>query len=196
MHDPLTVAFEIRYPWLAYSPEERAARPDSQFTQTYRAPFITVWHVDPEKDGTDDSCDWFNRKRPLGPLEKALQEATWDLEVLLDNKPHWPNSPEHKRFQPLNSAIRAILHKPSRTHWWQIHPRWHIWHWKIQIHPYQNARRWMLTRCCKCGARFRYGESPVSGSWDHKPAGWFRGEEGLYHMDCRVGDLIQAKEAP
>lgn len=184
MHDPKTVAFEIRYPWKAYSKEERAARPGSEFTQNYRAPFITIWHVDPEKDGTDDSCDWFNRKRKPAPLEAAVGEAMWDLETILDNKPHYPDSREHKAFQPLSAAVRNLLHQPSRTHWWQLHPRWHFWHWEIQVRPYQNARRWLLTRCCKCGGRFKYGESPVSGSWDHKPPRWFRGEEGMYHMDC------------
>jgi hypothetical protein len=69
----------------------------------------------------------------------------------------------------------------SKFRW---HPRWHFWHWSIQIHPYMWARRWLLTRCCKCGGRFGYGESPVSGSWDSKPPRWFRGEEGMYHMDC------------
>ena len=189
MHDPMSVAFEIRYPWLAYTKAERDARKNSEFTQTYRASFITIWHVDPERDGSDDSCDWFNHKRKPGPLEKALQEAMWDLETILDNKPHYPDSREHKAFQPLSAAVRAILHQPSRTHWWQVHPRWHVWHWRIQVHPYMLARRWLLTRCCKCGGRFGYGESPVSGSWDSRPPRWFRGEEGMYHMDCsRPGD--------
>lgn len=30
------------------------------FTET---PLLTVWHVDPETDGSDDSCDWFGGKK-------------------------------------------------------------------------------------------------------------------------------------
>lgn len=52
MHDPMTVAFEIRYPWKAYK------NPRSKWEEGYRSPFITIWHVDPERDGSDDSCGW------------------------------------------------------------------------------------------------------------------------------------------
>lgn len=48
MHDPMTVAHEIRYPW--------------KNKHGYRSSIITIWHVDPEKNtlGTrrDDSCGW------------------------------------------------------------------------------------------------------------------------------------------
>lgn len=189
MHDPMSVAFEIRYPWRAYTKAERAARPDSEFTQTYRAAFITVWHVDPERRGDDDSCDWFNRKGELTEKERAVADARMDMETIMGNSPHYPDSREYKRWKPLDVALHNLLWKPSRTHWWQVHPRWHVWHWRIQVRPWQDARRWLLTRCCKCGGKFLYGESPVSGSWDSKPPRWFRGEEGLYHTDCsRPGD--------
>lgn len=184
MHDPMTVAFEIRYPWKAYSKAERAARPNDSFTQDYRAPFITIWHVDPERRGDDDSCDWHNRKGELNEKERAVAEARWDMETIMGNAPHFPGSREYKRWKPLDKALHDLLWKPSRTHWWQVHPRWHVWHWRIHVHPWQDLRRWLLTRCCKCGQRFQFGESPVSGSWDRNSPRWFRGEEGLYHMDC------------
>lgn len=55
MHDPMTVAFEIKYPW--------RGKPSQFSPKGYRGTFITIWHVDPEKDGTDDSCGWFKRSR-------------------------------------------------------------------------------------------------------------------------------------
>jgi hypothetical protein len=74
MHDPLTVAFEIRRPW----PKVHALRPrpDGKPHKTISLPFvrvlgrefyfpglIVVWHRDPEKGGDDDSCrhDWQKR---------------------------------------------------------------------------------------------------------------------------------------
>lgn len=51
MHDPMTVAHEI------YMGAKKKRNGD------YRSPIITIWHVDPEKDGTDDSCGWFARAR-------------------------------------------------------------------------------------------------------------------------------------
>lgn len=49
MHDPMTIAFEIKRPWPA---------PRNQALGGYRywPPVITVWHVDPEVGGDDDSC--------------------------------------------------------------------------------------------------------------------------------------------
>lgn len=69
MHDPMTVAFDVfpyrwrqRFPWLPH--------------------FLTIWHVDPEKDGTDDSCGWFMRSRhgDQKVLERIVRrfEHEWD----------------------------------------------------------------------------------------------------------------------
>ena len=51
MHSPETVAFEI---YLGKKQKKNG---------NYRLPLITIWHNDPEKDGTDDSCGWFIRPR-------------------------------------------------------------------------------------------------------------------------------------
>ena len=51
MHDPCTQAFQINFPWYHTSKLGKS-------TYRYWHPFITVWHVDPERDGGDDSCGW------------------------------------------------------------------------------------------------------------------------------------------
>ena len=53
MHDPMTVAFEVKYPW-----RDKSSGTTKLFPKGYRRTFITVWHVDPETDGSDDSCGW------------------------------------------------------------------------------------------------------------------------------------------
>jgi len=64
MHDPASVAFEIRL--------------GSKYKKNgeYRDPFITIWHIDPETDGTDDSCGHFIRERhlPSGIIKKIKSE--------------------------------------------------------------------------------------------------------------------------
>lgn len=50
MHDPMSVAFEIYL------------LPKKKKNGQYRSPLITIWHVDPENDGSDDSCDWFGKR--------------------------------------------------------------------------------------------------------------------------------------
>lgn len=70
MHSPETVAFEI---YLGKKKKRNGK---------YRDPIITIWHHDPEKDGTDDSCGWFIRSRHIkeGIIDKVAKdfEFEWD----------------------------------------------------------------------------------------------------------------------
>lgn len=51
MHSPETLAFEI---YLGKKKKKNGH---------YRTALVTIWHNDPETDGTDDSCGWFMRER-------------------------------------------------------------------------------------------------------------------------------------
>lgn len=63
--------------------------------------------------------------------------------------------------------------------------RWHVWHWRAQLIPLQNFRRWALTRCTWCGGRSRKRDQVnVSHSWDGPTGRWWKGEPGLFHSDC------------
>ncbi len=65
--------------------------------------------------------------------------------------------------------------------WW----RWHVHHWRVQVPPLQDLRRRLLTRCAWCGGPSRKGDAVnVSHRWDGPRAPWWRGEQGLFHMDC------------
>lgn len=70
MYDPQSVAHEI---YLGRKKNKKG---------NYKNPFITIWHVDPEKDGTDDSCGWFIRLRHANKnvYEKIVKEfeQEWD----------------------------------------------------------------------------------------------------------------------
>lgn len=154
MYDPMTVAFEIR------------------------CLGVTIWHVDPEKRGDDDSCDWFGRKVEPTPAEEEVQNALADMATLLDNRPHFPDSPEHQRFQ----ALKKALFQARRKKGWRIHPRWHVWHWSIQVAFVQKLKRRLFSRCIRCGKRFPWGYCPV-GTWSSRGPRWFRNEE-CWHHDC------------
>lgn len=81
MHDPMTVAFDIKRPW------PRLTRPGIErklYGRFYWPTIVTIWHVDPEKDGTDDSCGWFKRARHGDP---AVLEA-----IRKDFAFHWDAS--------------------------------------------------------------------------------------------------------
>ncbi len=61
MHDPLTVAHEIKWPW--------------KNKHGYRDSILTIWHKDPEKDGTDDSCGYSRPKLTTGEKEYVKKIA-------------------------------------------------------------------------------------------------------------------------
>lgn len=68
MHDPLTVAFEIKNPF---------KKEQGQFH--YKPSLLTIWHRDPESDGSDDSCQWFLRKVDQAMLDKVVKEFAFNF---------------------------------------------------------------------------------------------------------------------
>lgn len=75
--------------------------------------------------------------------------------------------------------------KPLYEHFiiwtWKLH----VHHWRLQIHPYQNFRRRVLTRCAWCGGRSVKGDPVnISHQWDSPKKPWWQGEKGLFHHDC------------
>ena len=260
MHDPMTQAFQIPYPWKKYGKSGR-----NEFERSYRSPFITIWHVDPEKDGSDDSCGWsrpklskdqrarikslagdearephfqqyfgkkidspteaetllrqafmlvgrvFSRahicKPPIKPVTFA-EASEWACEMIgnpVDNfrsslafLPGWHSNSEIDRESDRERTaesflwcIGAYILRERRP--WYKHPRWHLWHWQIQIHPLQDFKRWAFSRCADCGRGFKWGESPWTNSWNGTGPRWFKGEEDVHHSQCG-GQAIPAQQ--
>jgi len=172
MYDPMTVAFEIKMPW--------PRKTTGMNGYKYYPPLVTIWHVDPERRGDDDSCDWWGSHRKLNAKEKAIVEQMWVMESTLDNRPFYPDHRAHKDFQELKRLVREWQRRP-RFRW---RPRWHFWHWKIQIPVVQDLKRWLWSRCKKCGKGFPWGYAPCSDSWNAPGPRWFRGERDVYHHNC------------
>lgn len=247
MHDPSTVAFEIKRPW----PQRSGPKKE----HVYYPALVTIWHVDPETDGTDDSCGWFIRGRHadqvvLKAIEKDFAfewESEWGGWFNADGNPRLSvqaiainmfstaihrmteyNWDLRKKFMRkhlydilyfaennVDSMRDGIMQKygseakPDRIRrhavmvytWilraqrpWYKHPRWHIWHWKLQIHPLQKFKRWAFARCASCGKGFSWGYCPVSVGWYGNGPTWF-GESGVRHSDCRNPDSDGANQA-
>lgn len=71
----------------------------------------------------------------------------------------------------LCGIARSIL--MDRRPWYQ-HPRWHLWHWRFQVHPWHTLWHWLFHRCCKCGEGFGWKESAIS-DWNGTK---------LWHSSC------------
>lgn len=178
MHDPMCVAHEIKSPFVT----------KTTYGWKYRKTLITIWHVDPETDGTDDSCGWFIRERHVN--WKILEDIKREFSFQWKNNYWWDANgfmkfsetatllmmyriAAYKHFNDwdkVKSFIRKhlydiILFAENETDCiftyrkivksessamdfagivytdilrkirpWYKHPRWHIRHWKIQIH--------------------------------------------------------------
>lgn len=264
MHDPMTQAFVLRYPWF---------RRVKFGNGRYHDEFITIWHVDPEKDGSDNSCDWHGSRsltsgerdwlrkegegehnfffrgilkrdeRPDGALVENDRDERWPggmvgasafevlygiATILLWRMPPggkkgatplchrrlsgWrmhralaaavptlfglvchPSDNLHrmiaearacddagrKAMGDLFIAVARNLRRESRP-WWR-HPRWHIHHWSVRVHPWQNLVRWATRRCAACGRRFPWGYAPIYDS------------NGYHHHRCSGLEIAEAR---
>lgn len=86
---------------------------------------------------------------------------------------------EDKTRRFLSLVLRQYL-----THWrpWWRHPRWHIHHWRFQVHPWQRVKR-ALERCRTCGERFGWNASgSIVQDGGHREND--RYVEHLHHEDC------------
>lgn len=258
MHDPCHVVHEIRYPlwehkphpiikhgyrrgsrqeWERMSEKERRGR-DAMWPRGYRNPLITIWHVDPESDGSDSSCRnalsrltvkqrerlralaWNEARDPHflkrrgtewnGTMAEAesywrglmLVVAEWaGIPVTLDYATEWAAKlvhtpdccpPRHKlcfepgyhtnlkedtreqredRFFGICQWIAGHLIE-RRQPWWK-YPKWHFWHWRIQVHPLQNWWHRNFAKCDVCGKKM--GRATRIGTcWDTPRVAWWK----------------------
>lgn len=229
MHSPETVAFEIKNPFVKAD------------KHGYRPSLITIWHIDPETDGSDDSCGWFMRCRHI---DKALVEKVRRMFESQFKHNYWFDAQGRPRFSTMGIALEMYSHaawevfmwknngNPTnrarrqrdrfmRKHLaailsfaenpvdslynsinmtygvekqedriehfvsvvlsdimrkirpWYQHPKWHIHHWEIQFHPWQQLKRRYWDKCSVCGKR----------GFKSTPFGDWSGTR-LWHQEC------------
>jgi hypothetical protein len=81
MHDPSTVAFEFMWPpkWM----KKAFKLPDSHMKDRW---ILTIWHIDPETDGSDDSCGWFSPKLTNEQRERLYALADEEYDFVIGDK--------------------------------------------------------------------------------------------------------------
>lgn len=175
MHDPLTVAFEIRRPWPERSPLPGAGDKAARWRIRLHHDCGTLCADDPpHKNG---AFPWW---------KPSSYSAFWRLNGRDYYFPPlitvWHREPGGR--DGLTVCSRRVQRRDGtwrRTRGW----KWHIHHYKITLRFYQQLRRRFLTRCAWCGGRDRKGDAVnISHSWDGPRARWWQGEKGLFHRDC------------
>ena len=223
MHDPMTVAWEIKRPWPVKSTNNFKYYPS----------MVTIWHVDPERDGSDDSCGWFSPKLTKEEIEKAKKIAQFEHKYLFNQidenryqskvdsltgvftilqQVAWqifkkPLKDKHmKHVISLSSnyhdSFRDSFLNPVTMHdierlWilltrnfkkierpWYQHPRYHFWHFKIQIPFIQNLKRFLWGKCSECRKGLGWNKSVVSHQWESEGPKWFRSEKSVSCYRC------------
>ena len=175
MHDPLTVAFEMRRPWPERSPLPAAGDKAARWR-------IRLHH----NCGTLCANDPPHRNGAFPWWKPSSYSAFWRLNGRDYYFPPvitvWHREPGGR--DGLTECSRRVQRRDGtwrRTRGW----RWHIHHWRFQLHPYQHLRRRLLTRCAWCGGRDRKGDAVNhSQQWHGERARWWQGEKGLFHSDC------------
>jgi hypothetical protein len=248
MHDPNVVAFEIPNPFVWGRRYDGKLRPTT---------LVTIWHHDPERDGSDDSCGWSypnlseRQRKLIDGLAWSEAREPWfmrrreksnerpvEAELLIrgalaivndvlgigvsfpdvcklairltqgsrlgDNFRsaicHLPgyhtnsaDDSEGRRRECAGGLFSGLAHHllGHRRPWYR-HPRWHLHHWRLQVHAVLRFKRWAFSRCISCGGRFPWGYAPVV-SWANDGPTWFRNGEKAWHHECHDRDVGAAQ---
>src|SRR6185369_11968379 len=73
-----------KWDWEHRMTERQRKGRDSFWDTGYRETFITIWHKDPECDGSDDSCGWSYPR-----LNNWQKERLWNVSWSEGQNPHY-----------------------------------------------------------------------------------------------------------
>jgi len=85
-----------------------------------------------------------------------------------------------ERIEWAAEVVYGCILRRSRP--WYKNPVWHVWHWQFQVRPWQQLRRWLFERCCKCGKGY---------TWNYSPMGNWRGNKTWHHNCEQAASLTE-----
>ena len=175
MHDPLTVAFEIRRPWPERSPLPAAGHASVRWRiRLHHTCTPSCGQDPPHRDG---AFPWWRPSSYSAFWRLAGRDYYFPSLITV-----WHREPGGR--DGLSVCSKRVQRRDGtwrRTRGW----RCHIHHYKIQFRTYQQLRRRLLTRCAWCGQRSVKGDQVnISHQWGGPRGRWWKGEPGLFHHDC------------
>ena len=186
MHDPDVVAFEIPRPWPRRSRHHDAKPGGPRWSMRYSHTCGAHCAGRPAHKAGTAAFPWWRPSSYSKFWCVAGRGLYWpSLITVWHREPGGRDSGEVCKHWTRWQDADGKWHAKRRDRW-----RWHVHHWRVQVHPLQGLRRWALTRCEWCGGRSRRGDVVnVSRSWDCERSPWWRGERGLFHQDCSIVKL-------
>lgn len=179
MHDPMVVAFEFPRPWPS---RDRAsdARPGQRRWQARHYHDCASYGCEQEHAG-QRFFPWWRPGSYRSTWRIAGRGWYWPALVTVWHvEPGGRDSGDVCRHYVRTRQPDGTYTSRTTSAW-----RWHVHHWRITVPALQAARRRLLTRCTWCGGRSRPRDVVnVSHQWDGERGPWWRGERGLYHVDC------------
>jgi len=188
MHDPLTVAFNIKRPW-----------PYRGFhNEWYWPSLITIWHVDPEKGGSDDSCGWFTP-----PFSKTQREIVKTLAADEAREPWFMSLSAKANLNPVEceSYIRGAFLLVSRC--LENRCGWRPWRWIKRSVSVAEATHWaaLMTHnsidnfrtslCFLSGWHGNLYRNPEPNTIDEDK--WFREENAKSFFGAIMGYILRSR---
>lgn len=151
MHDPMVVAHEIALPWPVRKPYCDARTGERRWTLgRHRRTNL--------EDLGEPTYPWW-RPAGYGPRAAGRAFALYRLATVWHVEPGGRDSgtvcPHSRRWQDEDGKWH---YEPLRG--W----RWHVWHWRIQLHPWQAFRQ-RFERCDECGRRMNRA-TRIGVGWD------------------------------
>ncbi|MGW4493763.1 hypothetical protein [Streptomyces sp. NPDC004376] len=175
MHDPLTVAFEIRRPWPQRSPLPAAGHASVRWRVRLHHDCGT-WCADdpPHREG---AFPWWKLSSYSAFWRLAGRDYYFPSLIMV-----WHREPRGR--DGLSECGRRVQRRDGS---WGFRRGWrfHVHHWRLQFRFVQDLRRRFLTRCAWCNGRSVKGDQVNhSHQWNRPRARWWQGERGLFHSDC------------
>lgn len=167
MHDPMTQAFVIPYGW-------RTERFKNGTKWRYWKPFITIWHVDPERRGNDDSCGW-----SWPPLNKRENER---IKILAEDEARepWFMAVDAKSNEDPVLCNYLMFSAFMRVSW--AMRTWGVWRRAVSM---KQAERWAAemahefrsTLCFRSGYHSNWYQDGVPNTSEQDK--WFREQNAI-----------------
>lgn len=150
---------EGRDPYWLRSPGKQFHGARAEAESLYRGLVLCIARMLNLKMTFDQAALWTAERIHNGGISDRANAFCFQPGYHTNSQADTPEEREHVFIRTVFGIARELL--AERRPWYR-HPRWHVHHWRLQIHKWQTLRRCLFDRCSICGGRFTWGYCPTS----------------------------------